>query len=112
MIALFIVQNVVIAFVFFYLGKHQERIEWNKLIKDGILPKPIQEGKTKSNTKQFTGKGRQAPPPPIFKRTKQQEQFYEEQIKDAYKAGYNNGNIDTCLTSEQYYNETFKQQEQ
>lgn len=42
MIALFIVQNVVIAFVFFYLGKHQERIEWNKLIKDGILPKPTQ----------------------------------------------------------------------
>jgi hypothetical protein len=38
--------------------------------------------------------------------------IYEEQIKDAYKAGYNNGNIDTCLTSEQYYNETFKQQEQ
>lgn len=43
MIALFIVQNVVIAFVFFYLGKHQERIEWNKLIKDGILPKPKKE---------------------------------------------------------------------
>jgi hypothetical protein len=36
--------------------------------------KPIQEGKTKSNTKPFIGKGRQAPPPPIFKRTKQQEQ--------------------------------------
>jgi len=30
----------IVAFVFFYLGKHQERIEWNKLIKDGILPKP------------------------------------------------------------------------
>jgi len=37
--------------------------------------------------------------------------IYEEQIKDAYKAGYNNGNIDTCLTSEQYYNTTFKQEQ-
>ena len=42
MIALFIVPIVLVAFVFFYLGKHQERIEWNKLIKDGILPKPTQ----------------------------------------------------------------------
>jgi hypothetical protein len=74
MIALFIVPIIVTAFVFFYLGRNQERIEWNKLIKDGTLPKPIQEGKTKSNTKPFIGKGRQAPPPPIFKRTKQQEQ--------------------------------------
>jgi len=41
MIALFIVPIVLVAFVFFYLGKHQERIEWNKLIKDGILPKPL-----------------------------------------------------------------------
>jgi hypothetical protein len=32
--------------------------------------KPIQEGKTKSNTKQFTGKGRQAPPPPLHTKTK------------------------------------------
>ena len=36
-------------------------------------PKPIEEGKTKSNSKPFTGKGRQAPPP-VFKRTKQREQ--------------------------------------
>ena len=43
MIALFIVPIVLVAFVFFYLGKHQERIEWNKLIKDGILPKPKQQ---------------------------------------------------------------------
>ncbi len=43
MIALFIVPIVLVAFVFFYLGKHQERIEWNKLIKDGILPKPKKE---------------------------------------------------------------------
>jgi hypothetical protein len=47
MIALFIVQNVVIAFVFFYLGKNQERTEWNKLIKDGILPKPKQQEQCK-----------------------------------------------------------------
>ena len=49
--------------LFFYLGMYQERIGWNKLIEKGTLPKPIQEGKTKSNTKPFTGKGRQAPPP-------------------------------------------------
>lgn len=40
MIALFIVPIVLVASVFYYIGKHQERIEWNKLIKDGILPKP------------------------------------------------------------------------
>ena len=49
--------------LYFYLGKYQERIKWNKLIEKGTLPKPIQEGKTKSNTKPFTGKGRQASPP-------------------------------------------------
>jgi hypothetical protein len=43
MIALFIVQNVVIAFVFFYLGKHQERIEWNKLIQEEIKKLKQQE---------------------------------------------------------------------
>jgi len=43
MIALFIVPILLVAFVFFYLGKNQERIEWNKLIKDGILPKPKKE---------------------------------------------------------------------
>ena len=40
------------------------------------------------------------------------KQMEKKQIENAYKAGYNNGNIDTCLTSEQYYNQTFKQQEQ
>jgi hypothetical protein len=45
----------------------------------------------------------------LFEQAKEME---KEQIENAYKAGYNNGNIDTCLTSEQYYNETFKQQEQ
>jgi hypothetical protein len=38
MIGLFIVPIVLVAFVFFYLGKNQERTEWKKLIKDGILP--------------------------------------------------------------------------
>jgi hypothetical protein len=27
--------------LFFYLGRYVERIEWNKLIKDEILPKPL-----------------------------------------------------------------------
>jgi preprotein translocase subunit SecG len=40
MTALIITLFVLVAFVFYYIGKHQERIEWNKLIKDGILPKP------------------------------------------------------------------------
>jgi|LakMenE01Jun11ns_1017448.scaffolds.fasta_scaffold9008972_2 Tfp pilus assembly protein PilW len=39
MIALFIVPIVLVAFVSFYLGKSQERAEWNKLIEDGILTK-------------------------------------------------------------------------
>jgi hypothetical protein len=43
MIGLFIVPIVVTAFVSFYFGKSQERAEWNKLIKDGILPKPKKE---------------------------------------------------------------------
>ena len=43
MIALFIVPIVLVAFVSFYLGKSQERAEWNKLIEDGILPKPKQQ---------------------------------------------------------------------
>jgi Tfp pilus assembly protein PilW len=43
MIALFIVPIVLVAFVSFYLGKSQERAEWNKLIKDGILPKLKQQ---------------------------------------------------------------------
>lgn len=36
----FIVLFMLVAYVFYYIGKHQERLEWNKLIKDGILPKP------------------------------------------------------------------------
>jgi hypothetical protein len=30
-----------------------------------------------------------------------------EQIMDAFRNGYSNGNIDTCLSNEQYYNETY-----
>jgi hypothetical protein len=43
MIALFIVPIVLVAFISYYLGRNRERIEWNKLIKDGILPKPKKE---------------------------------------------------------------------
>lgn len=43
MTALIITSFVFVAFVFYYIGKHQERIDWNKLIKDGILPKPIKK---------------------------------------------------------------------
>jgi hypothetical protein len=43
MTALIITSFVLVAFISYYLGKHQERIEWNKLIKDGILPKPKQQ---------------------------------------------------------------------
>jgi hypothetical protein len=42
MIALVITSFVLVAVMSYYIGKHQERIEWNKLIKDGILPKPRQ----------------------------------------------------------------------
>ena len=42
MIALVITSFVLVAIMSYYIGKHQERIEWNKLIKDGILPKPKQ----------------------------------------------------------------------
>jgi hypothetical protein len=41
--AVIIILFVLVASVFFYIGKHQERVEWNKLIKDGILPKPIKK---------------------------------------------------------------------
>lgn len=34
MTALIITLFVWVAFVFYYIGKHQERIEWNKLIND------------------------------------------------------------------------------
>lgn len=40
MTASIIILFVLVASVFYYIGKHQERIDWNKLIKDGILPKP------------------------------------------------------------------------
>ena len=40
MTAVVITLFTLVASVFYYIGKHQERIEWNKLIKDGILPKP------------------------------------------------------------------------
>jgi hypothetical protein len=40
----------------------QENLE--KTIKTDMKPQPIKEGKTKSNSKPFTGEGRQAPPPP------------------------------------------------
>ena len=44
MIALLITVLTLVACISsFLLGKHQERIEWNKLIKDGILPKPKKE---------------------------------------------------------------------
>jgi len=33
----------IVAFVFYYLGKYKERVDWNQLIKDGILPKPIKK---------------------------------------------------------------------
>ena len=42
MIALVITSFVLVAVMSYYIGNHQERIEWNKLIKDGILPKPTQ----------------------------------------------------------------------
>jgi hypothetical protein len=29
------------AILFFYLGRYVERIEWNKLIKNGIVSKPF-----------------------------------------------------------------------
>jgi hypothetical protein len=32
---------LVVAIVFFYLGKYIERIEWNKLIQNGKIPKPF-----------------------------------------------------------------------
>lgn len=32
---------ILIAIVFFYLGKYIERIEWNKLIENGKIPKPF-----------------------------------------------------------------------
>lgn len=34
---------LLVVIVFFCLGKYAERIEWNKLIEKGILPKPLKE---------------------------------------------------------------------
>lgn len=31
----------IVAFVFYYIGKYKERVDWNDLIKKGILPKPF-----------------------------------------------------------------------
>jgi len=45
MIALIIIWFVLVAGISFYLGKHQERVQWNKLIKEGILPTPKQKVK-------------------------------------------------------------------
>lgn len=32
----------------------------------------------------------------------------KEQIEEAFKAGYNNGNIDTCVTNNEYFFNNFK----
>ncbi len=40
MIAITVIMILVTFLTGFILGKHQERIEWNKLIKEGRLPKP------------------------------------------------------------------------
>jgi hypothetical protein len=45
MIALVIIALVLVASISFFLGKHQERIEWNKLINEGILPKPKKQAR-------------------------------------------------------------------
>jgi len=33
----------IVAFVFYHLGKYKERVDWNQLIKDGVLPKPFKK---------------------------------------------------------------------
>lgn len=30
----------IVAFVFYYIGKYQERLDWNELIKMGVIPRP------------------------------------------------------------------------
>lgn len=40
MVVVIITLFVLVASVFYYIGKHQERVDWNNLIKEGILPKP------------------------------------------------------------------------
>jgi len=32
--------HLIVAIVFFLVGKYSERISWNKLIQKGIIPKP------------------------------------------------------------------------
>lgn len=34
---------LIVAFLFFCLGKYIERVQWNKLIEQGILPKPFKK---------------------------------------------------------------------
>ena len=38
---------------------------------------------------------------------KEAKAMEKEQIEDAFKHGYSNGNIDTCMSNQQYYNETY-----
>jgi hypothetical protein len=38
--AVIILHFVLVAISFYYVGKYRERIKWNKLIKEGKLPKP------------------------------------------------------------------------
>jgi hypothetical protein len=35
------------------------------------------------------------------------KEIEKERIENSYNAGYNNGVLDTCLTSKQYYNKTY-----
>jgi len=49
----------------------------------------------------------------IYSQLKEQKinkEQQKQQIMDAYTAGYSNGNIDTCLTKEQYFEKYFVQQ--
>ncbi len=38
--ALFVASLITTAVVSFLIGKYSERIQWNKLIERGVLPKP------------------------------------------------------------------------
>jgi len=40
----------------------------------------------------------------IFEQAKEME---KQRIENAFNSGYNNGILDTCLTAEQYYKETY-----
>jgi hypothetical protein len=35
------------------------------------------------------------------------KEMEKERIENSYNAGYNNGVLDTCLTSKQYYDKTY-----